>query len=361
MSYCLSYTDISSVDDDSTTELSSVNSSSVDNANANSTNATTVEAAKKHQRIALEEEIPQITKTKPDIYGQKHPIETPALLRYALKKMKIEIDKIPEKKKKNWLIAKAKSPPSIVGDDHLLMFLRSEVFHADRAAARLCKYWKFRIELFGDEKAFMDLTDYDVIADESEGDQGISVGVIRLLEGQDWLGRSILFGKLTRLDRKKYNVQQMVRATWYQIHVALSSVSTQQKGIMAICHCEVLRLDQFDRELAVALLKSAIGILPIRISAIHGLKLPGIVKLFVPVVKRLMGPMGKRVKIHSSDKILEGFAEYGIPTNVLPAEIGGAAVCDEKEFTRKRKALSRKAKTERQIAQGCSLICAGEF
>lgn len=49
----------------------------------------------------------------------------------------------------------------------------------------------------------MDLTDYDVIADENEGDQGISVGVIRLLEGQDWLGRSILFGKLTRLDRKK--------------------------------------------------------------------------------------------------------------------------------------------------------------
>lgn len=77
-----------------------------------------------------------------------------------------------------------------------LIFITSK----QRAATRLTKYWKCRIELFG-EKAFRNLSDYSVIEDEK--DASIALGVVRQLPGTDFSDRSIAFCKLSLLDKKK--------------------------------------------------------------------------------------------------------------------------------------------------------------
>lgn len=89
------------------------------------------------------------------IYGQKpQPEETPDFLSKSHAALEKELDKLPDDEKKaGWLKAISKSP-ELVGKEHRLMFLRCELFDAQRAAERICKYWNRRIELFGENRAF---------------------------------------------------------------------------------------------------------------------------------------------------------------------------------------------------------------
>lgn len=73
---------------------------------------------------------------EPDVYGQLHPVETDELLEDKKKEIDDELSKLPQEKKTEWMEAKEKCPPSLVGDDFKLKFLRCEVFNADVSMMR---------------------------------------------------------------------------------------------------------------------------------------------------------------------------------------------------------------------------------
>lgn len=66
----------------------------------------------------------------PDIYGQRHPRETPGLIKSKLREFDEQIGKIPESDKESLSTAETKCP-DLLTDDFKLMFLRCEVFHVD--------------------------------------------------------------------------------------------------------------------------------------------------------------------------------------------------------------------------------------
>ena len=67
-----------------------------------------------------------------DIYGQTYtPKETEESRRLGLEQIKCQLGLIDEKKKIGWTCALNRCPPELVGDSFLIMFLRTEVFHAE--------------------------------------------------------------------------------------------------------------------------------------------------------------------------------------------------------------------------------------
>ena len=68
--------------------------------------------------------------SEPDVYGQRHPVETPALITETLAQLEVEIDLLPEASKVGLEQAKQKCP-DMLDDAFKLMFLRCEVFNTD--------------------------------------------------------------------------------------------------------------------------------------------------------------------------------------------------------------------------------------
>lgn len=153
----------------------------------------------------------------------------------------------------------------------------------------------------------------------------------------------------------------MLRASWYIIHSILESESTQKRGIVVIADAKDFRVDQFDKSLVFHHFRSIIGILPMRISAFHGAHVPRFLSFFVPVFKKLMGPMAKRLKVHNcdtNDSLVQEFAQCGIKREVVPVELGGGGDCDQKEWLKNRCSLSS---PRRVVSLGFHNICSGVF
>lgn len=67
-----------------------------------------------------------------NLYGQRpQPDETPEFLSKMHSSLLEEIDKLPKEKKAGWFSAQAKCHPSLVGEEHRLMFLRCELFNVE--------------------------------------------------------------------------------------------------------------------------------------------------------------------------------------------------------------------------------------
>lgn len=63
-----------------------------------------------------------------DIYGQRHPIETPDLIETRLKELDEELEALT--KKDSWVTAQEKCAPELIGRDFKLLFLRARKFQA---------------------------------------------------------------------------------------------------------------------------------------------------------------------------------------------------------------------------------------
>ena len=64
-----------------------------------------------------------------NLYGQRsQPEETPDFLSTSHQSLLVEIDKLPDETKAGWWMAQERCHPTMVGEEHRLMFLRCELF-----------------------------------------------------------------------------------------------------------------------------------------------------------------------------------------------------------------------------------------
>lgn len=272
----------------------------------------------------------------PDVYGQVHPTESDELLVAKLNDLEAELGLIATADKADWIQAMAKCP-ELVAEDSKLKFLRCEVFNADLAAKRLVKYWKKRVEIFG-EKAFSPLT-----LDEGLSDDQVAVerGVMTLLGSKDPSGRSLIYWDPSHLDSTKYTTESMVRAFWYVLHAATEDLEAQQHGVIVIVDPQRAYFSQFDSTIGKLFMNSMSGVLPLRLSGIHICYPPYFVSMVLPIVKMFMPErMQKRIRFHTGsqeDVIRTLNDQFGLAPSMLPKEIGGAMDVDHLGWLAKRR------------------------
>ena len=263
--------------------------------------------------------------TKPDVYGQVHPDETPAKIRTALEEFDLAVQQrvATNAKKDGSLILALSRCPELLTDDFKLMFLRCEVFQVDKAVARYSAYWKKRVRLFG-VKAFQPLTLDQALSDDQVA---LEKGFITWVEGaKDPKGRAILVADPAVQDQT-YTSLSMVRAIWYTFHTALTEMESAQKhGIVLCFDPSKASMTQFDRKVAQHLAESIQGTIPVRLAAVHICKPPSFVAILLPIMKMFLNErMRKRIKIHPGDdqKVIASIAKYGLSKDSLPTTLGG--------------------------------------
>jgi len=258
-----------------------------------------------------------------NFYGQTYtPKETEESRRLGLEQIKCQLGLIDEKKKIGWTCALNRCP-ELVGDSFLIMFLRTEVFHAERAAKRIISYWDKRIQLFGEKKAFLPLTVGGALIDDHVA---LSIGFLQATGKSDSAGRAILFMDFSVEDKTKYEPNSLIRAVWYAVHVALEDERAQKKGVVILVRCGKY-LGQWDIRAGKEMANNMKSGLPMRLACFHLVHPPSFVGVLVKIGRVLLNKkLSNRIRLHkgSNEEVLEKLNSFGISKDMVPGFWGGS-------------------------------------
>ena len=276
----------------------------------------------------------------PNQFGQSNPIETPEHVATALEDLDAYLThQVSKENKKSYVTACMKCPGIAASNAHKLLFLRSEVFRVNLAAIRLCKYWDMRIEIFGQEKAFLQMKLTQAMRDDHIA---ISMGIIMPLSQTDDEGREIVFFDPSKQDKTQYEPESLVRVFWYAAHVALESEEAQKKGVVLLIYPRNARHSQFDRKLASHIARSLKGCLPVRMGSFQVCHPPLFFKLIYPILKLLLGSYLRnrlRVNYGSDERVVSLLKGYGIPIKSIPNVFGGDVEVNCSKWLLSRKSI----------------------
>lgn len=112
--------------------------------------------------------------------------ETPELIEESLMVLQTNTDLLPDKRAYN--IAERLDPKYVRDRDFRLAFIRCDKFDCQKAALRIVRHFQMKLELFGENKLAMDITQDDLDKDDMDA---LYSGVGRLLNAFDSGGRII--------------------------------------------------------------------------------------------------------------------------------------------------------------------------
>jgi hypothetical protein len=146
--------------------------------------------------------------------------ETPELIDQRLNLLEQEIQLI--KKRTAYDRALFLSPKYVLDREFRLMFLRSELFDARKAANRLVRFFESKKELWGDDKLARPITldDFD-----EDGLALLKHGCIQVLPEKDQSGRSVLF--LSSKHYMRVSWLEIVSNFWLELHLAKYSTTKE--------------------------------------------------------------------------------------------------------------------------------------
>ena len=124
-----------------------------------------------------------------DIHGvpSDYVTETPELIHLSLLEMQNEVELLPDKQAYN--MAERLNSEYVHDRDFRLAFLRCEKFDCQQAALRMVRHFQMKLDLFGEDKLVLDITQDDLDVDDM--DALYSCAGRFLLDATDTLGRTI--------------------------------------------------------------------------------------------------------------------------------------------------------------------------
>lgn len=202
-----------------------------------------------------------------------------------------------------------------------LTFLRCEVFNVERAVARYMKYWNARVELFGEEKAFLPMKIDGAMEDDAET---IGLEYLQVANETDPDGRAILLFDFTK--ERGADPDSLLRVIWYQVHVALMKESCQKRGVVVYAR-DRHSLAHWRLSLSKKIVHAGRGVLPIRFAGMHIINPPTFHRILLSVIKPALGKkLRNRFYTHSGsvDDLLKSLGKFGLGTiDLLPEMFGG--------------------------------------
>jgi hypothetical protein len=188
------------------------------------------------QRERLQEEIH-------GILPEEHE-EDPVHIGNCLRQMDDEIFKIRNRAAYNR--AQFLNPTMVTSPAFRLLFLRFTRYDPRLAAQRIIAHFKYKLELWGDEKIATPITQEDLADDEQDA---LRTGALQPFRcGTDTVGRPVFFVlssgalPLNRLQaiqtgRSSWTGQTFARVNWYQMMSALQTNEiVQRRGVVYVCY-----------------------------------------------------------------------------------------------------------------------------
>jgi len=243
--------------------------------------------------------------------------ETSTLVNEKLTQFNEVLDNIDTKKKIECMVAQEKSP-DLCGDDFKFAFLRYAVFEVKPAVDCWIKYWKLRVSIFGDGKAFLPMT----LEGAMEGQEKV-ISSSYMTVAPDPDGRAIVLWDFQE-ETSDLSDDELFMAVWYQCHVTLSIELAQKKGVVIYMRCQKSFFD--GRQSLWKKFSVLEGAVPIRTPPIHIVNPPTFIKVAVRIMKIMMSKkLRSGINVHSgsTDEALKSLSKFGLARDTLPEVFGG--------------------------------------
>ena len=231
---------------------------------------------------------------------QEHPNETPELIAESLVRFEEELGRLPPKARQSWVDPALKRAPLAKSDQFRLAFLRTEVFQADRAAARFAKFWETRVSLYGPHAFQLPLTQRAARGDEEDG-ATLRMGYVRTVPGHP---RVLVMDPA--LTVPNYSVEAVARSVRYVFETAALHCEDMSR-LGCFCLVDFGTIRWFDAKLVRRLSAVVENCVPYRTSKILIINPPSrMVKHFVNLLKLcLKEKMRDRIHVVSSSEKLK--------------------------------------------------------
>jgi len=241
---------------------------------------------------------------------------------------------IPEAEKAAYLKALHHVPHLVESESNILHFVRRDNYKAYSAACRLVKYWKARVELFGEERAFLPMVQTGQGALTPDDVVILNCGVLALLP-DDPQGRSVVMQDRNLLvDNDDVEVQQSkLRCFFYILSLLCENEINRDDGFVWLQAVITPRVRDIWREYYVRSL-DILDCFPIRLKAVHLLVIPpkavkkNLVKSIIGFTKDLFeGRIGERAistRAASPADMAFELTKFGFEERSLPMALGGS-------------------------------------
>ena len=244
---------------------------------------------------------------------------------YALElaQLQEELTKVPIDTKPALSEALIRCPDIVNSETTRLLFLWCTDFDAVAAAQRMVRYWQLRVEIFGNDRAFLPL-DSEAILDEEDRKQ-LFTGAIRILPHTDAYGRTIFYTDQQKLHTRSFDPRCAARTVWYQYHTILSDPDRARRGIVGITNYQ--NSTWLPNYAWIMLMSNTFKYSPIEIKGIHLCHAGMFSRILSHLSSWVVGPWvrNRSFALHSHDgaDVIASLTRLGIPTESVPPELKG--------------------------------------